>query len=180
MTPLKTETLDLTLSDAVAHMRVRGPLDPQEAAAWLSEAGQANDNLALCVKMATDDFDDLSAVNKQFRQIGDVLRRAPMLEKCAVVTDSAFVRNTAKVEGAVIPGLEIRAFDTDESDPADAWLKGESVLAAAQEETAAETAVVTQSSPQKAQSIPDSPPVPGTKGSDENPWDGFTTKGLNL
>lgn len=179
MTPLTTETLNLTLTNNIARMRVCGTLDPQAAADWLTEAGQANDNVALRVELASDDFEDLAAVNKQFRQVGDVLRRAPHLEKCAVVTDSIFVRNTAKVEGSVIPGLEVRAFDSTEAEPADAWLKGESLMDF-EETTPADTAIVTPTSPQKAQTIPDRPPVPGEDGSDENPWDGFSVKDLDL
>ncbi|MCF2904357.1 STAS/SEC14 domain-containing protein [Octadecabacter sp. CECT 8868] len=41
---------------------------------------------------------------------------------CAVVTDIAWVRTAAEVEGAIIPGLVIKAFTSDQEADAEAWL----------------------------------------------------------
>ena len=180
MTPLKTETLELNLNDNVAHMRVSGRIDKDtlsEGLEWFQTAAEeAPADLNLCVEMAKGDFENLSDVSAEFRHVGHVLRQNPNLEKCAVVTDSLFVRNSAKVEGAVIPGLNLKTFATDETVPAESWLKGESINEAVAEEAAADTAVVTAQSPQKAVKAPESAPAPDT----DNPWDGFTVKDIDL
>lgn len=57
------------------------------------------------------------------------LRRLPSLfsligkfDKCAVLSDTSWIRTWAEVEGALIPGLEIRAFELHEAAEAERWL----------------------------------------------------------
>lgn len=45
--------------------------------------------------------------------------------KCAVVADASWVRAVAAVEGALIPGLSIKAYAPDEITEAEAWLAAE-------------------------------------------------------
>ena len=46
-------------------------------------------------------------------------------DKCAVVTDSNWLRNAARVEGALVPGLEINSFEMKDMAAAEAWLERE-------------------------------------------------------
>jgi hypothetical protein len=46
-------------------------------------------------------------------------------DKCAVVTDSNWLRKAALVEGALVPGLEINSFEMKDMAAAEAWLEGE-------------------------------------------------------
>lgn len=43
-------------------------------------------------------------------------------DKCAVLTDEGWLKTAAEFEGALIPGLTIKAFGTDQRDQAEAWL----------------------------------------------------------
>jgi hypothetical protein len=43
-------------------------------------------------------------------------------DRCAVLSDASWIRTTAEVEGALIPGLEIRSFALDDAEAAEAWL----------------------------------------------------------
>lgn len=131
MTPLKTENLELKFEDNIAYMSVSGQVTQESMAAgydWFKEITETHDKLNICVDMAKADFPDLSAVADQFRNVSNVLRVALGADKCAVLSDSAFVRNSAKVEGAVIPGLNLLTFKLGQSDPAVKWLKGESLM----------------------------------------------------
>ncbi|WP_034389033.1 SpoIIAA family protein [Hellea balneolensis] len=131
MTPLKTENLDLTFNNNVAHITVKGAMakDSLEAGLeWIDQVVEANDNFSIRVDMAKDDFADLSEISGEFKQVGRMLRHASLEEnlgadKCAVLTDSMFLRNSAKVEGAVIPGLELNTFGLDADDVAEKWLR---------------------------------------------------------
>ena len=130
MTPLTTESLNLEFNDDVACMTVRGVIGAgamQEGLEWMRAARGAREDFNVRVNMAKSDFPDLSAVSKGFRGVADFLRAVPEARKCAIVTDSLFIQNTAKVEGAVIPGLTIRAFNSGEEDYASAWISGESL-----------------------------------------------------
>ena len=61
--------------------------------------------------------------------IGVELSRLPKLfgllskfDKCAVISDAAWIRKAAEVEGLVFPGIDIRSFTSDERSAAEAWL----------------------------------------------------------
>ncbi len=43
-------------------------------------------------------------------------------DKCAVLSDAAWIRTAAEIEGALIPGLDIKSFELHEVEAAEAWL----------------------------------------------------------
>lgn len=45
-------------------------------------------------------------------------------EKCAVLSDTAWIRTAAEIEGAVFRSLEIRSFALTDAETAEAWLNG--------------------------------------------------------
>ncbi len=166
MNAMNLENLDLKLEDNVVFMKVSGEVSKEEMTQslnWFETVANANDNINICVDMAKDDFDGLGELRQEFVRVGQVLRTVPDADKCAVVTDSQFLRNSAKVEGAVIPGLEIRTFAADESSPAETWLKGESLI----ETSPAEKEMVSQVSAEAAKT------ETATETVEDNPWDNF-------
>ena len=57
-------------------------------------------------------------LKRAFENLGGVRR----LARLAVVADAAWLRAAARLEGALVPGLEARSFEADERDAAVAWL----------------------------------------------------------
>lgn len=64
-----------------------------------------------------------------FGVIGVELKRLPKLfgllgkfDRCAVLSDAGWIRTTAEIEGALIPGLQIKSFELDHTEAAEAWL----------------------------------------------------------
>lgn len=64
-----------------------------------------------------------------FRAIGIKLSRFPELlkligkfDKAAVIANQSWIRGISSIEGALIPGLEIKAFKMGEEAAAEAWL----------------------------------------------------------
>lgn len=120
-----SDNLALKFENGVAFMDVNGRVgeaELKEGLSWFDERTEANDNYNICIDLRAEEFKDLSAVSREFKNVAYMLRHAKAAQKCAIISDSAFVRNSAKVEGAVIPGLEIEAFDVTDRDPAVAWL----------------------------------------------------------
>jgi len=176
MKALKTENLELTLDDNIVQMSVTGAIASeslQSSFDWIETVQSANDNIQLCVEMQADSFSDLAEASQQFRRVGDVLRRARDVQRCGFITDSSWLRNSAKVEGAVIPGMNIMAFSPDEADSAGKWLRDEPLLET--ETKSVETAIVTPQSPKKAVEVPPSAPV-----AKKSPWDNFSVKNIDL
>ncbi len=165
MHAMRSNNLDLTFEDNVAYMTVSGEVSKEamaEGLDWLETLTGVNDNFNIYVDMAQDDFDGLGEIRQEFVRVGHMLRAVPDTDKCAVVTDSQFLRNSAKIEGAVIPGLEIRVFDRDETKPAEKWLKDESLIEA--------TPKAVQSEAVK----------PEAETQSDNPWDNFSVKDLDI
>jgi hypothetical protein len=66
----------------------------------------------------------LGAIRVELTRFGRLWRLLRRFGRVALVADQAWVRNVAKVEGAVIPGLTIRTFEPDEEAEARSWLAG--------------------------------------------------------
>lgn len=63
--------------------------------------------------------------------LGVELTRLPKLfgllgkfNRCAVLSDASWIRKTAEIEGALFPGLDIKAFPPEAEEEAEAWLNG--------------------------------------------------------
>ena len=61
--------------------------------------------------------------------IGVELQRLPKLfgllgkfDRCAVLSDANWLRTAAEIEGALFPGIEIKSFELQEVEDAEAWL----------------------------------------------------------
>ncbi|MCG7572409.1 STAS/SEC14 domain-containing protein [Phaeobacter sp. CNT1-3] len=65
-----------------------------------------------------------------FAAIGVEMTRLPALfglltkfDRCAVLTDAAWLKSAAEMKGSLFGGIDIKAFDLDQNDEAEAWLK---------------------------------------------------------
>ncbi len=166
MTPLSTENLELKLEDKIVHMSITGNIKPEsmtQGLDWIHELDAEDDDFNLRIDMAQGEFDDLAAISAEFKRVATVLRHSKSAKKCALMTDSMFLRNSAKVEGAVIPGLEVRTFDLDEETPAERWLKGEALIQEGDE------GYEPEASNDKAE-----------EEKSDNPWDSLKMKNVNV
>ena len=44
------------------------------------------------------------------------------IDRCAVLSDAAWIRTASEIEGAIFPGIDIKAFPLEAEDDAEAWL----------------------------------------------------------
>lgn len=65
------------------------------------------------------------ALMVEFGQLPRLFSLIGRFRRCAVVSDAAWIRNAAEIEGRVFPGLTIRSFTPAERDAAEAWLIAE-------------------------------------------------------
>jgi len=167
MTPLSTENLELKLENNIVHMIITGNIQPESMSQgldWIHELDAQDDNFNLRIDMAQAEFDDLAAISQEFKRVATVLRHSKSSKKCALMTDSMFLRNSAKVEGAVIPGLEVRTFDLDETTPAERWLRGEALSQEGDE----------------GYEAPEEPSNDKAEEASDNPWDSLKMKNVNV
>lgn len=64
----------------------------------------------------------LGALAVELSHIPQLFRFVRHFDRMAVVADKGWVRKTSEVEGALIPGLQIKAFDPSQEAEAEAWL----------------------------------------------------------
>jgi hypothetical protein len=64
----------------------------------------------------------LSAIGVELSMMPELLRSLGRVDRIAVLCDRAWIQHVAEIEGFLIPGLEIKAFEPDEELQAQAWL----------------------------------------------------------
>lgn len=63
----------------------------------------------------------LDAVGAQVERSFGLLRQIGKVDRYAVVTDTGWIRSVAQVQGALLPGIDVRVWPRDERDAAVAW-----------------------------------------------------------
>lgn len=66
----------------------------------------------------------LGAIGVEFGYLPKLFGLLGQFDRCAVCTDTPWLRTAAEVEGALIPGFDIKTFGLDETTKAEAWLEG--------------------------------------------------------
>ena len=64
----------------------------------------------------------LGAIGVEFSKLPKLFGLLGAFDKCAVLSDSAWLNKAAEIEGAVFPGIEIKSFGLDQQDVAEEWL----------------------------------------------------------
>jgi hypothetical protein len=70
------------------------------------------------------DFDmpSMGAIAVELRHMVPLLRLLRRFDRIAVVADAGWVRKASEIEGALFPGIELKAFDPAHAAEAEAWL----------------------------------------------------------
>jgi hypothetical protein len=69
-------------------------------------------------------FPDLGAIAVEMTRLPKLIGLLGRFDRCAVLSEAAWIRSAAEIEGALFPGIEIKAFDLTDGDDAEAWLQG--------------------------------------------------------
>jgi len=64
----------------------------------------------------------LGAIVIEFSRLPSMFGLIKKFSHAAVLTDKIWIKKISELEGALIPGLEIKAFDRDQKEEAEAWL----------------------------------------------------------
>lgn len=64
----------------------------------------------------------LGAIGIEFSRLLSMLGLMKKFDRAAVLTDKAWLKMASEIEGALYPGLEIKAFSRDQRAEAEAWL----------------------------------------------------------
>lgn len=126
MIDLNTTNLNAKFEDSLVRLSVTGPVnqdEAQQAMEWFDTLGDDQDSYQLYLEIPKMHFPDLGSVRKTFLSLANIMRGLEDCEKCAVVTDSPFLRSTAKIEGTALPQMEVDSFGIVELADAETWLE---------------------------------------------------------
>ena len=91
----------------------------------LLQASEAVENGRMCYSITNFSMPSIGAIGVELARLPKLFGMISKFDRCAVLTDAGWIKTAAEIEGALIPGLEIKAFDISESDAAEAWLAKE-------------------------------------------------------
>lgn len=112
-------------SDTLIRLEASGTIDAAAMEKGLEELlrltrDRERVNMLYIVKGIT--MPELSALAVEMKYIARLFGLLRKMRRVAVVSDQGWVRTAAEIEGALIPGLRIKAFDAREEAAARAWL----------------------------------------------------------
>lgn len=104
---------------------ISGSLDAEAMAALLDELIAASQGVTRGrMFYRIDDFamPTAAAIGVELRRLPKLFSLVGRFRRCAVVSGTGWIRRMAEIEGALIPGLEIRSFEPGNEATAEAWL----------------------------------------------------------
>jgi len=103
-----------------------GKLDSNEMRAALDQLSQQSEGIEhgrMLYRIGEFEFPTLGAMAVELSRIPQLFRFVRRFDRMAVVADQEWVRRVSQIEGALIPGLTIKAFDSIKEAEAEAWLQ---------------------------------------------------------
>ena len=108
--------LDIALSGKVETEQMTKALDN------LIELSQGVEHGTMMYKISDFSLPSLGAIGVEMARLPQLFGLLSKFDKCAVLSDSSWLRTAAAVEGALFPGIDIKAFEMDEAEAAETWL----------------------------------------------------------
>ncbi|GDY27984.1 hypothetical protein AHAT_38740 [Agarivorans sp. Toyoura001] len=102
-----------------------GKLDSEEMKAALDDLSSKAvgiDNGLMLYRIEDFALPTLSAIAVEFMRIPEMFKLIRQFERAAVMCDKQWIQTISELEGKLIPGLHIKAFDMNQVDQAELWL----------------------------------------------------------
>ncbi|MEH6521923.1 STAS/SEC14 domain-containing protein [Sulfitobacter sp.] len=115
---ISANRLDIELSGALDADAMRSALDS------LVEKSEGVTDGKMLYRISDFEMPTLGAMAVELYQMPKLLGLIGKFEKCAVISDVAWIRTAAEIEGAVFRSLEIKSFALADTEAAEAWLDG--------------------------------------------------------
>ncbi len=103
-----------------------GKLDSNEMKAALDELFSSGTDIKhgrMLYRVKDFDLPTLGAIGVELSRLPEAFRFIRKFDRAAVLVNEKWLKKASEIEGALIPGLEIKAFDLDEETEAENWLE---------------------------------------------------------
>lgn len=116
VTKKDSNRLDITMSGKLNAEKMRVALDE------LITKSEGIENGTMLYDVVDFHLPSLGAIVIEFSKIPSMLGFMKKFNRAAVLADRSWLKKISELEGKLYPGLEIKAFDRDQKDEAEAWL----------------------------------------------------------
>ncbi len=106
-------------------IEINGSLDAETMRTALDDLIEKSENIQNgCMLYRITDFSlpTMGALGVEMARLPKLFGLLGKFDKCVVLSDSNWLRKAAVVEGALLPGIDIKSYEFDEIDAAEAWL----------------------------------------------------------
>jgi len=111
-----SDRLDIELSGKLDADEMRMALDD------LAEKSQGIENGKMLYDVVDFHIPSLEAIAIEFSRLPAMLKLIQNFSRAAVLSDKTWLKKISELEGALLPGLEIKAFNRDQKEEAETWL----------------------------------------------------------
>ena len=108
--------LDIELSGKLNTEEMKIALDELESKSKDIENGK------MLYEIVDFHIPSLGAIAVEFSRLPSMFGLMKKFDRAAVLTDKIWIKKASEFEGHFFPGLEIKAFDRDQKEEAEAWL----------------------------------------------------------
>ncbi len=106
-------------------IHLKGSLDADEMRTALDDLmAQSKDikNGRMLYTITDFSMPTMGAIGVEISRLPGLFGFIAKFDKCAVIADAAWLRKVAELEGAIIPGMEIKGFEPMDIAAAEVWL----------------------------------------------------------
>ena len=106
-------------------IEMQGRLDAEEMRTALDELADKSkdiENGTMLYGVIDFHLPSLGAIAIEFSRLPSMFGWLKKFKRAAVLTDKAWLQKVSELEGAFFPSLEIKAFNRDQKEEAEAWL----------------------------------------------------------
>jgi len=114
------------VSNNRVHVEFGGKIDRDQVTKVLDEmfAAIADRELGLLMyRIGKLEMPTLGAIAVELKNLPKIFRLVQKIDRIAVVCDQGWIKTSTEIEGKLIPGLEMKAFDLDKESAAIEWLE---------------------------------------------------------
>lgn len=116
ITKIGMNRLDITMSGKLYTEDMKKALDE------LVSKSDSIENGAMLYDVIDFHLPSLGAIAIEFSRLPSMFRLIRKFKRAAVLADKTWLKKASELEGTLIPGLEIKAFNRDQKDEAEKWL----------------------------------------------------------
>ena len=106
-------------------IEISGSLDAESMKTGLDQLISKSEDVsggAMRYRVADLSMPTFGPLNLELQRIPQLFGLLKKYKRCAVLSDLAWIRTLAEVEGAFFPGLQVKSFELTDEAAAEAWL----------------------------------------------------------